>query len=59
MRMGKKTKESIMIVLGPVLAIMGLMYFNVISMSALSEFDLAISVGALITVMIFLMKRGK
>jgi hypothetical protein len=45
-----------LIVLGPVLAIMGLMYLNIVSMSALSEFDLAISIGALLTVLIFLIK---
>lgn len=58
----KKNRENILIVLGPVLIIMMIITLGLVPMDELNKWDLAISISAIVTLMLFYLKdtrRGR
>ena len=53
----KKTKENLIIILAPILIVIGLITSGLISMETLGVIDIAVSMGAIITLLILLVRR--
>ena len=53
----KKTKENLIIILAPILIIIGLITSGLISMETLGVIDIAVSIGAILTLLILLIRR--
>lgn len=55
----KKVLLNLLIILGPVLLIVGAISHGLIDLETLGQWDIAISIGAMATVLIYLFKDKK
>ncbi|MBY8999034.1 MAG: hypothetical protein KGD60_15005 [Candidatus Thorarchaeota archaeon] len=55
----RKVLMSLIIILGPVLAIMTALTFGLVDVTTLGRWDIAISIGAMCTVLIYLFKTKR
>lgn len=53
----KKTRDSLIIILAPILIIMTLLGSGVVTLEALGTWDTAVSLGAIITLLILLVRK--
>jgi len=53
----KKTKENLLIILLPIVILMIMITSGFISMETLGQWDTAVSLGAIITLLILLMRK--
>ena len=53
----KKTKENLVIILAPILIIMLMITGGFMSMETLGQWDTAVSLGAIITLLILLVRK--
>ena len=59
MKLTKKTREDLAIILLPILVIMVIITFGLMSMSELGKWDMAISIGAMISLLLMVVMRRR
>lgn len=55
----RRLMRNLVIIFGPVLLIMAALTLGLVDVATLGRWDISISIGALVTVLIFLMIRDK